>query len=63
MMAEPAPLVGTPPSASRCAPMLLGGAPTIGAANKVCALDYMNAFLVVNDKCFCAPTIFKPASH
>jgi hypothetical protein len=31
-MAEPAPLAGTPPSASRCAPMLSGDAPTIGAA-------------------------------
>ena len=31
-LAEPTPLVGTPPSASRCAPMLSGDAPTIGAA-------------------------------
>jgi hypothetical protein len=62
-LAEPAPLAGTPPSASRFAPMLSGDAPTIGAANKVCARVYTNAFLVVNEKSFCAPTIFKPASH
>jgi hypothetical protein len=30
--------------------MLSGDAPTIGAANKICARDYMNAFWVVNDK-------------
>ena len=34
LCAEPAPLEGTPPSASRCAPMLSGDAPTIGAANE-----------------------------
>ena len=33
-LAEPAPLVGTPPSASRFAPMLSGDAPTIGAAKE-----------------------------
>ena len=31
-LAEPAPLADTPPSASRCPPMLSGDAPTIGAA-------------------------------
>ena len=31
-LAEPTPLAGTPPSASRFAPMLSGDAPTIGAA-------------------------------
>jgi hypothetical protein len=34
MLAEPALLADTLPSASRFAPMLSGGAPTIGAANK-----------------------------
>jgi hypothetical protein len=38
MLADPAPLADTLPSASRFAsrfaPMLSGGAPTIGAANK-----------------------------
>jgi hypothetical protein len=34
LWAEPAPLAGTPPSASRFAPMLSGGAPTIGAAKE-----------------------------
>ena len=37
--AGPAPLAGTPPSASRFAPMLSGGTPTIGAAKEMDALQ------------------------
>ena len=60
---EPAPLAGAPPSASRCAPMLSGDAPTIGAANKICARDYMNALLAVNVKYFHTSKKCKPTSH
>jgi hypothetical protein len=56
-LAEPAPLAGTPPSASRCDRMLSGGAPTIGAANSFYALDHVHAILVLDGKCFSAPTI------
>ena len=47
-LAEPAPLAGTPPSASRFAPMLSGDAPTIVAAKEICAHDHVQAYLVVN---------------
>jgi hypothetical protein len=36
-VAVPAPLAGTPPFASRCAPMVSGDAPTIGAAKEMYA--------------------------
>jgi hypothetical protein len=37
--------------------MLSGGAPTIGAANSFYALDHVHAILVLDGKCFSAPTI------
>ena len=61
--AEPAPLAGTPPSASRCAPMLSGDAPTIGAASCIYSRDCVHAFLEVNGKCFSPPTTCYPTSH
>jgi hypothetical protein len=48
-LAEPAPLAGTPPSASRFAPMLSGDAPTIGAAKEAYARNmckHPNASLI-----------------
>jgi len=38
-------------------------APTIGAANKICARHYMNAFLAVNAKYFRTSKKCKPISH
>jgi hypothetical protein len=43
--------------------MLSVDAPTIGAANKICARDYMNAFLAVNTKYFRTSKKCKPISH
>ena len=48
VISEPAPLAGTPPSASRIAPMLSGDAPTIGAAKEICARYCVQACWVVN---------------
>ncbi len=63
MMAEPAPLAGTPPSASRCAPMLSGRRTRHRCCEQEIRSQRENSTPLVNHRNLCSPTTSKPTSR